>query len=43
MRLFFYRKLRDELRFNDVSELQARIEQDVTATRKYFAERVRTG
>jgi riboflavin kinase/FMN adenylyltransferase len=43
MRLFFYRKLRDELRFNDVSELQAQIEQDVTATRKYFAERVRTG
>jgi riboflavin kinase/FMN adenylyltransferase len=43
MRFFFCRKIRDEIRFNDVSELQAQIERDVSAAREYFAERGRAG
>lgn len=41
VRLFFHRKIRDEIRFNDVEELRKRIEIDVEVAREYFAERPR--
>ena len=42
-RLFLHRKIREEVRFNDVSDLRAQIERDVAAAREYFAGRERTG
>jgi len=39
VRLFFHVKLREEVRFESVSELRQQIERDVTAAREYFARR----
>jgi len=38
-RLFLHRRVRDEVRFNDVAELTKQIGRDVAAAREYFAER----
>jgi riboflavin kinase/FMN adenylyltransferase len=38
-RLFLHRRIRDEVRFNDVAELTKQIERDVAAARGYFTER----
>ena len=37
VRLFFHPKLREEVRFENVSELRQQIERDVSAARDYFA------
>ncbi|HME43621.1 MAG TPA: bifunctional riboflavin kinase/FAD synthetase [Syntrophorhabdales bacterium] len=39
VRLFFHVKLREEVRFESVSELRQQIERDVIAAREYFARR----
>jgi riboflavin kinase / FMN adenylyltransferase len=39
VRLFFHKKIRDEIRFNDVEELRKRIEIDVECAREYFEKR----
>lgn len=38
-RLFLHRRVRDEVRFNNVEELTKQIERDVAVARAYFAER----
>jgi riboflavin kinase/FMN adenylyltransferase len=37
--LFFHVKLREEVRFENMSELRQQIERDVSAARDYFAKR----
>ncbi len=41
VRLFFYKRIREEVAFKDVSDLKAQIDRDVAFTRTYFAERTR--
>ncbi len=43
VRLFFHVKLREEARFENVSELRQQIERDVRAARDYFAKRTKPG
>lgn len=39
IRVFFYKKLRDEIRFPSLSALQAEIRKNAEETRSYFADR----
>ena len=42
LEVFFMCKIRDELKFNDVAELQAQIQKDVDLARLFFAENTNT-